>query len=446
MAAAGPIATSLVVKLPKDNLFVCSNERGQKGTHLIMKGLFSKAVEGDARNAMYGCGCFFILDIASDSDKVTRLGCIDLSDKTENFWKGMMDFIPDLDPNDLDEAQAMVKAYIKMHGADLWLPDLETAIRDGLSWLSTKERFKRIWKIFKDRHATFTKGDMGNPEQFGGFLKGQAALGAKPFGIFVSNCASRTTAGTYFAGQDVSVNVARYKAYHRSMSLIPLEVAVIDSEELTKEDDFSTQRIYLPGQDRGKLLPSPMGEVFVKMVNADDYEGVRCGIEHGADLTVRHPEEGHTLLMSVAQKGLLNSLKAFLESGKVDVNERSGKDQLTAMQTAALGDQPEAIRILASHRADIEAVSVNKQTALHHAVAKGHVKATRELLELGATRLAKDISGEIPAGYLQGKGYTVYGMKQSNPPVFKEIQRLLKKGCAPKPVQFVEKKEQKKKD
>lgn len=100
-------------------------------------------------------------------------------------------------------------------------------------------------------------------------------------------------------------------------------------------------------------------------------------------------------------------VKALLASGANLA--ATNKDQETVLHLAAKRGFAPMVSILLQNssrgvRADSEAVAKNRLTALHYAVAGGHLEAARVLINQGADRQAKNSEGKTACDLAQGKG------------------------------------------
>jgi ankyrin repeat protein len=87
--------------------------------------------------------------------------------------------------------------------------------------------------------------------------------------------------------------------------------------------------------------------------------------------------------------------KALAEGAGVDsLDTRRSPNGRRALNWAALGNQPGAIRFLVAHGATIDAANLTGFTALHHAAEAGSVDAAKTLLELGAKKTLLNANGE----------------------------------------------------
>jgi uncharacterized protein len=88
--------------------------------------------------------------------------------------------------------------------------------------------------------------------------------------------------------------------------------------------------------------------------------------------------------------------KAIAEGARVDsLDTRRSPNGRRALNWAAIGNQPSAIRFLVAHGATIDAANLTGFTPLHHAAEAGSVDAAKVLLELGAKKTLLNANGEV---------------------------------------------------
>ncbi len=109
----------------------------------------------------------------------------------------------------------------------------------------------------------------------------------------------------------------------------------------------------------------------------------------GVDVELR-ANNGNTALMMAAYKHNMAAVKALLAKG-ARVNQLGW----TAMHYAAAGGDPDVVRLLAKHGAELDARTPHMMTALMLAAREGKEEAVAALLEAGAN-----------AGLKNGEGHT----------------------------------------
>lgn len=109
------------------------------------------------------------------------------------------------------------------------------------------------------------------------------------------------------------------------------------------------------------------------------------------------------------------------EGAKVDsLDTRRSPNGRRALNWAAIGNQPAAIKFLVAHGATLDAANLTGFTALHHAAETGSVDAANALMELGANKTLLNANGETAqevatrTNHLEVTTAIVTGVKKSN--------------------------------
>jgi ankyrin repeat protein len=168
-----------------------------------------------------------------------------------------------------------------------------------------------------------------------------------------------------------------------------------------------------------------------------DMAGVQRALARGVSVDAPELGSGRTPLMAAARHGHVDLAKWLLSHG-ADVRACAG-EQGTALQFAALGGNPEMVRLLLDHHCDPNALTprchetplmaaakfgqddaarvliaagarVNARsevgsTALMCAASGGYDDTVRLLLDAGADRAARDRNGETAADYAAHSGH-----------------------------------------
>ncbi len=126
------------------------------------------------------------------------------------------------------------------------------------------------------------------------------------------------------------------------------------------------------------------------ILRTNDYEQVKSFLERGGDVNQKD-SQGFTPLMTAAERGYLNSMKALIEVGHADVN-KPGRDGLTPLHCASRGNSKAGIDYLIERGASIDALDKDLMTALHHAAISGLLDPIRTLAASGAKRNLGDFN------------------------------------------------------
>jgi hypothetical protein len=362
-----------------DHVWPCTNEEGQEETQRIIR---DQPVRG---NAIYGCSGFFVLNLASLSPEITHVSIFDLSDRVREFWSEAQKIF--LDPFlTYETAEKRFLSFVETyrHGEQLL-----QECQHNLSFLSSEERFERIRAIFLRDHFSFTKLHLGDPDQFHRFLDTQAAQGARPQIIYLSNIPTTISA--------MGESIEGFEKFRRSMELLPKNAIIIEAKKMAI-DECVRQIVHIPPEGLGPITPNY--HVLMGALNADDYERASRCIALGADPNERD-QINLTPLMIMAETGYFNSIRALVDSGKVDVNQR-GELGMTALHILACRSKIDAkemdriIEFLASHGADLDAQDTDGETPVSLAATLGSVRCLKTLLRLGADPRILNHTGLAP--------------------------------------------------
>ncbi len=147
--------------------------------------------------------CFFGLNLAAargtetTSDKrIEYLVCVDFSEKVELFWKGISPIISK--GINAKEVKEKIQIYILTNKTDLFTPEdqkyavsfvqlIEKEVKEKISWLSSKESFHHIQKIFSQGHFKFLRANLYNKKHTTYISNEIKKLGLKCDSIYISN-------------------------------------------------------------------------------------------------------------------------------------------------------------------------------------------------------------------------------------------------------------------
>lgn len=165
-------------------------------------------------------------------------------------------------------------------------------------------------------------------------------------------------------------------------------------------------------------------DAYFYILLSDDYEGVSFCLDHGTDPNQKY-SDGYIALMTMAEKGFMNSLKALVEQGIADVN-KSGHGGLTPLHTAvsAKSHPIKVIDYLIAHGARINHCDDDGFTPLMCAAEHGYIDSLCALLAHKADLKSKNIHGHT--------AYDLFlAFRTENPEaypdtIYKDILSLLK--------------------
>lgn len=125
-------------------------------------------------------------------------------------------------------------------------------------------------------------------------------------------------------------------------------------------------------------------------------EAVRCLLKHGADPSWPDSEVGSTPLHCACVTGHGDCTRELVRAG-ADVNAADFSGEAPIIYAAcSVVSQPDILRFLAEHGADVKHVGSNGTTALHEAARCRHHDDCEVLLELGADPRVRDDEGMAP--------------------------------------------------
>ena len=130
----------------------------------------------------------------------------------------------------------------------------------------------------------------------------------------------------------------------------------------------------------------------------------RLLLEAGGDVGERD-EDGYTPLLSAVQKGHTEVCELLLEVGG-DVEERSPVTLWTSLHYAAINGNERIVKLLLSHKADVNSRGKLEATPLHLASQEGHLASVVAFLKAGADPLLPQYDGALPIHLAAKKNHT----------------------------------------
>ena len=115
-------------------------------------------------------------------------------------------------------------------------------------------------------------------------------------------------------------------------------------------------------------------------------------------------ETGWTALLGASQNGSIYTIRILIDRG-ADIQFTDFKKGRNALHIAAKYGQPEAIEMLCSRGAIVNAADANGLTALMHAAKNGHSKCIQALLNRGANVILLDNNGYSPLHHAGKQGH-----------------------------------------
>jgi ankyrin repeat protein len=143
---------------------------------------------------------------------------------------------------------------------------------------------------------------------------------------------------------------------------------------------------------------SPIAEpALSRAVIAGDVARIREIIDTGADVNAKDALD-RTPLHLAAFYGRTEIIDLLIAHG-ADVNARDPIAMPPLHAAVIAGKQGEAVKMLLDRHADLHAINVEGQSALHLAAATGQPKLTKFLIERGADVHKADFDGRLPVYY-----------------------------------------------
>ena len=100
-------------------------------------------------------------------------------------------------------------------------------------------------------------------------------------------------------------------------------------------------------------------------------------------------------LLATAQSGNMTMCRLLLAAG-VDAEERDPLTLFTPLHKAAIHGHERIVKLLLSHKADVNSRSKTEATPLHLASQEGHLASVVALLQAGADPLLPQVDGALP--------------------------------------------------
>lgn len=138
-----------------------------------------------------------------------------------------------------------------------------------------------------------------------------------------------------------------------------------------------------------------LGESLRLAAGTGEFEKAVALLREGADPNFANSESRATPLHAAAFRGYAKICQLLADAG-ADLNARDCQDMTPLHFAACSRSGLAAIKALAAAGADIEARTVEMRTPLHEAALRGVLDNARELVDLGADLLAKDMAGKTP--------------------------------------------------
>jgi ankyrin repeat protein len=144
-------------------------------------------------------------------------------------------------------------------------------------------------------------------------------------------------------------------------------------------------------------------EDFIEFAGMGDVDEVLGSLDQGMDVHAVN-ELGRTALMQAALYGRRKVVELLLDRGaRVDRRDNEGR---TALQYAATGPYAGTVRLLLEHGAEVDVVDSGEHfTALMFAAGEGQKEVIQVLLEYGADPSIEDLDGDTAVTHAMRRGH-----------------------------------------
>ncbi|XP_013379303.1 26S proteasome non-ATPase regulatory subunit 10 [Lingula anatina] len=160
-------------------------------------------------------------------------------------------------------------------------------------------------------------------------------------------------------------------------------------------DSFNEQRSFLQSQQATSQFCSKL----IKAVEGDDLDEAKRLLEEARDTTgsmcTEKGKHWYSALHTAAIIGNVEAVNLLLKYN-ADVNSQNSWRKESPLHFAAIKGQTKVLETLLSRGASVNSVNASGSTPLHHAAREGHVAATCSLIVSGAKVNAKNAVQDTP--------------------------------------------------
>ena len=125
----------------------------------------------------------------------------------------------------------------------------------------------------------------------------------------------------------------------------------------------------------------------VQLAQLGDVEGLKQAIESNCDVNARAPNGATPLMIAIHYGADMDAINLILDHPECELDLQS-ESGLTALHVAAKEGDPDILKSLLDHNADVEAKDEDEETAVFKAAAQGHVKCLKSMLDKGTQLMA----------------------------------------------------------
>lgn len=414
-----PLLPYLPPKKVYDKTFICTNEKGQEKILLALENLGNdiarkaESIQGRVNVEHIGyVGCSGLLNLnlvaaCGGSRKIDYITIFDINPKLQVFWEQIKDFICTLNPDHFPEAQKNFCDFIEAKQSFPTFLSLSFEIAKGYSFLSTQEKFRKIYDIFVNNRFSFKLIDLSNYLEFESFLQMQMDQGIVPFIFYLSNIIPISIEPRW---SNPLYHSTTYLNFHTTLNKItgfPQDPIVIWATASPNEMNMALSGL--------KHRDAIMGSFHYCVIDNNLPNEIELHLQHGVNPNMRLHKKS-LLVASLRNKNCFEYIKRLIDY-KADVNEKRKK--WTPLHLAVDHPDPNVIHLLVEHGAQIDAQNSKLETPLHLAVKTRQWANVHAFLDLKANPNIVDNQDCSPLSI---------ALKKSRCPIFSnQIHSILEK-------------------
>ncbi|MFP3021113.1 MAG: ankyrin repeat domain-containing protein [Wolbachia sp.] len=149
---------------------------------------------------------------------------------------------------------------------------------------------------------------------------------------------------------------------------------------------------------------SSLNRQLLAAVQGGGFNEAKGLIAKGANIDTKD-EDGSTLLYSAAEIGDLDRIRFLLDNGS-NIETENGEYQATPLHGAVANYRLDAVKLLLSHDANVNAEDKGHWTPLHYAAGTDRLDIVKSLVDAGANLSATDDYGKTPLDIAKDKGHS----------------------------------------
>ncbi|WMT84150.1 ankyrin repeat domain-containing protein [Wolbachia endosymbiont of Listronotus oregonensis] len=149
---------------------------------------------------------------------------------------------------------------------------------------------------------------------------------------------------------------------------------------------------------------SSLNRQLLAAVQGGGFNEAKGLIAKGANIDTKD-EDSSTLLYSAAEIGDLDRIRFLLDNGS-NIESKNGEYQATPLHGAVANYRLDAVKLLLSHDANVNAEDKGHWTPLHYAAGTDRLDIVKSLVDAGANLGAKGNYGKTPLDIAKDKGHS----------------------------------------